>query len=427
MRETKHALLAAAWLALAGAPASADQSSLTSPTTGTVSGVQLTNNYNAALNALATCNSGSSAPVNASGGVPIAGQCWLNTANSAKYLLEVYDGSSWLVEGALDTVAHLYEPVVGAGAATLSSAATVDLGANAQFLLTISGTTTISSFGSSAAAGNVKSVVFSGSLTLTNSASLVLPNGGANITTAASDRLIAVAQGAGIWNVVNYSAANGRAVQPPVYSAPQVAVYTTGSGTYTTPAGALFLEVEACGGGSGGSGAGLTTTGGAGGAGGATTFGSFGANGGPATPVTSTTTYPTPAGVTGSPQFSINGAVGGPGNVALSTDANQSIGGHGAASAFGDGGNGGAGGYIGPSQAYAACAGGGGGATGASAAVYGGWGGNAGAYFKHVISSPSATYSYSVGAAGTAGSAGTSGTSGAAGAGGIIRVVARFQ
>ena len=65
------------------------------------------------------------------------------------------------------------------------------------------------------------------------------------------------------------------------YTAPTIQTFTTGSGTYTTPAGVKYLVVELVGGGGGGSGSG-TGAPGAGGAGGNTTFGSsfLTANGG---------------------------------------------------------------------------------------------------------------------------------------------------
>jgi hypothetical protein len=53
-------------------------------------------------------------------------------------------------------------------------------------------------------------------------------------------------------------------------------------------------------------------------------------------------------------------------------------------------------------------------------------GGAAGGYVDALISSPSATYAYAVGAAGTAGAAGTSGKAGGDGAAGIIIVTAYF-
>ena len=73
--------------------------------------------------------------------------------------------------------------------ADLASAATTDIGAQNTNFLRVTGNTTITSFGS-----NFKGprfLVFAGAVTLTNSSTLVLP-GGANITTAAGDVLIAI-------------------------------------------------------------------------------------------------------------------------------------------------------------------------------------------------------------------------------------------
>jgi hypothetical protein len=73
--------------------------------------------------------------------------------------------------------------------ADLASATTTDIGAQNTNFLRVTGTTTITSFGT-----NFKGprfLVFAGAVTLTNSATLVLP-GGANITTAAGDVLIAI-------------------------------------------------------------------------------------------------------------------------------------------------------------------------------------------------------------------------------------------
>jgi hypothetical protein len=75
------------------------------------------------------------------------------------------------------------------GMADIASAATTDIGAQNTNFLRVTGNTTITSFGS-----NFKGprfLVFEGAVTLTNSSTLVLP-GGANITTAAGDVLIAI-------------------------------------------------------------------------------------------------------------------------------------------------------------------------------------------------------------------------------------------
>ncbi len=104
---------------------------------------------------------------------------------------------------------------VEVGTSSLSSASTTDLGSVNAKVITVTGTTTISSFGSSVPAGAPpKIVTFAGALTLThNATSLILPNNGSNITTAAGDTCIAVSLGSGNWQVVVYIRANGQSLQ----------------------------------------------------------------------------------------------------------------------------------------------------------------------------------------------------------------------
>ena len=92
----------------------------------------------------------------------------------------------------------------------LASAATTDIGAQLTNFLRITGTTTITSFGT-----NYKGprfLRFEGAVTLTNSSTLILP-GGSNITTAAGDCLIVVPKAtlgtADGWQVVGYQSASG--------------------------------------------------------------------------------------------------------------------------------------------------------------------------------------------------------------------------
>jgi hypothetical protein len=85
----------------------------------------------------------------------------------------------------------------------VASAATADIGAAASQNITITGTTTITAFGT-VAAGTFRRLVFSGILTLThNATSLILPQGG-NVVTAAGDSLEAVSLGSGNWRVTSY-------------------------------------------------------------------------------------------------------------------------------------------------------------------------------------------------------------------------------
>ena len=92
-------------------------------------------------------------------------------------------------------------------AADVASAATVDLGAVVGRFVDVTGTTTITSFGT-VAAGIWRVVTFTGALTLThNATSLILP-GGLNIKTSAGDCVLAESLGSGNWRVVFYMPAS---------------------------------------------------------------------------------------------------------------------------------------------------------------------------------------------------------------------------
>lgn len=225
-------------LSINSPPSRAAQDDLYSPTAGTVSGLQLTNNYNAALAALASCNSGSSAPANLSGG-PVAGQCWLDTT-SAPYAAKVYDGASWVVKGYLDTTNHLWLPQVGGGTTTLASATATDLCSVPQSYIDVTGTTTITGFGSSCAAGVEKVVKFSGVLTLTHNASTLILPSAANITTAAGDLARIVTVGSGAYRVF-YARASGNAIINPSVEVGSVIFGVWG----TTPAKYLLGQGQA--------------------------------------------------------------------------------------------------------------------------------------------------------------------------------------
>lgn len=94
---------------------------------------------------------------------------------------------------------------------TVASATTTDLGAVASDKVSITGTTTITGFGT-ATAGVKREGRFTGALTLThNATSLIIP-GAASLTTAAGDRFGAYSLGSGNWVVTWYTKANGQAV-----------------------------------------------------------------------------------------------------------------------------------------------------------------------------------------------------------------------
>jgi hypothetical protein len=91
--------------------------------------------------------------------------------------------------------------------ADIASATTTDLGAVVGLMHDITGTTTITGFGT-VSAGIWKLVKFEGALTLThNATSLILPNA-ANITTADGDTALAFSEGSGNWRIHSYAGKN---------------------------------------------------------------------------------------------------------------------------------------------------------------------------------------------------------------------------
>ena len=93
--------------------------------------------------------------------------------------------------------------------ADIASASTTDLSAATGGYVVITGTVTITAFGT-ASAGIRRKLRFSGALILThNATSLILPTGG-NITTVAGDTCEVMSEGSGNWRVLWYA---GKTVQ----------------------------------------------------------------------------------------------------------------------------------------------------------------------------------------------------------------------
>lgn len=101
-------------------------------------------------------------------------------------------------------IARLRDGAGYAAEATVASAATADIGAAASLYVQITGTTTITSFGTNY--NGPRFIRFAGALTLTHNASTLILPGGANIVTAAGDTAVVVPQSAG-WRVVSYQRA----------------------------------------------------------------------------------------------------------------------------------------------------------------------------------------------------------------------------
>lgn len=113
-------------------------------------------------------------------------ECLVFLRNSGKVLIAEWNGAS----------------------ASVASDTTTDLSAVTTNYINITGTTTITGFGT-VASGKVFIVKFAGALTLTyNVTTLILPTA-ASITTAAGDTMVMVSEGSGNWRVVSYQRASG--------------------------------------------------------------------------------------------------------------------------------------------------------------------------------------------------------------------------
>lgn len=212
----------------------------------------------------------------------------------------------------------------------------------------------------------------------------------------------------------------------------------TGTGdatlTYSSYRSPVSMTVELVGGGGGGGGTGQNATGAAsGGSGGNTTFGSLTAGGGSGGGSATNSSFSSSVGgaggsCSGSPNIlEIIGAYGSSPAFVVNTSSNTSqAGGLGGGSLFGGAGAGVLNSSGRTASANSGSGGGGGGCLGTSS-TYCGSGGGSGCYEKHIYTSPSGGYSYSVGSGGSAGTAGTNGHAGGAGAAGKIIVREDFQ
>lgn len=295
--------------------------------------------------------------------------------------------------------------IPGKQGADVASSGTTNLDTVTGDLIDVTGTTTITAI--TLSQGRKRFVRFTGALTLTNGASLVLP-GAANILTVAGDTAIFAGYAAGVVRCLSF-------IRGTTYAKAQTRqTFTSGSAaTYTTPTGATRLLLRMVGGGGGGG------SNGAAGNGSASTFTGFSAGGG---------TGAGGAGSAGAGGGTSSGGdinlTGGSGSGGTSGAGAISAGGSGGASSFGGNGAGGLGaasaGNGGPGIANTGGGGGGGGCSAAGAAS--GAGGGSGGYCEKLITAPSATYTYTVGAAGTAGATGGGIAAGGIGGTGLIVV-----
>ncbi len=116
------------------------------------------------------------------------------------------------INNAIRGLASIVKRALGSQGSAIASASTTVIGAAGTALYTtVTGTTTINSFGT-VGAGTLRIIEFTGALTIThNGTSMRLP-GSANITTAAGDVGFFLSLGSGNWKCLHFSKADGSAV-----------------------------------------------------------------------------------------------------------------------------------------------------------------------------------------------------------------------
>lgn len=225
----------------------------------------------------------------------------------------------------------------------------------------------------------------------------------------------------------NILQSNGTTWQSVAYKVPTLQIFTAGSGTYTTPAGVLYLKIKLNGGGGGGGGSGSTGVT-AGGTGGTTTFGSSfltanGGTGGTAPPGGSGSTAAGGTATGGDINLTGGTGAGKPGGVNNAVNA-----GTGGSNPLGFGGPGSSANSTVSEDGFPGIGyGAGGGGASNNLLSTGGGGGGSGGYLEKIVGTPSASYAYSVGSAGSAGTAGTGGNAGGSGTSAIIYVEEHYQ
>jgi len=90
------------------------QGSLVMPVVGPVSPATFAGDINTAIDAITSSNSGASAPTN-HGGSALQFQEWIDNSAAPLDPWNIFDGTSWVFLGRLNTVTHQWLPFFGAG------------------------------------------------------------------------------------------------------------------------------------------------------------------------------------------------------------------------------------------------------------------------------------------------------------------------
>lgn len=137
-------------------------------------------------------------------------------------------------------------PINESKGSNIASATTTSIGSATGNYVHITGTTTISSFGTAAQAGISRTVIFDGALTIVHNVLAIILPGGLNIVTEAGDKAVFVADTTNVWNCVSYTRASGQSLfsaggQSTSFSVTQAghgfsvgnAIRSTGANTYS--------------------------------------------------------------------------------------------------------------------------------------------------------------------------------------------------
>lgn len=184
------------------------QGSAQVPTTGSESATTFAGQANTAFQAVLSNNSGATAPANGPSSSPMQFQWWADLTVALFAKLRLFDGVNWPFLGTLDVTNSNWLPKSRGGLGTIVSASSCDLASQPQGTLSVTGTTTINDFGTSATVGETRVCVAQGAFTIVNSGSISCP-GGANIVAAIGDTFEVEYQGSSLWVILWYTRAAG--------------------------------------------------------------------------------------------------------------------------------------------------------------------------------------------------------------------------
>ena len=101
---------------------------------------------------------------------------------------------------------------LGAISSAVSAGSTTDLGATQEGFVVLSGSATITRFGTTGTAGLRKKIRFTGTPTIQHSTGGIICPGSANITVAAGDVCETVCESSNVWRITDYQRADGTAL-----------------------------------------------------------------------------------------------------------------------------------------------------------------------------------------------------------------------